>query len=180
MALGYQWLRNGAAISGATQATYVPADADVGRQLACVVTATNAAGDADSTAEAVTVSAASAGTPGPPGSQGPAGPAGAPGPAGPPRATPRIRVNCRLVGRRVIRCQVTTRPTASRTRATLRLAGSRIRATRTGRGAVTVDLRSSDAVQRRARVVVDVDTGTARARTVVRVGKPTEVAARRR
>jgi 5-hydroxyisourate hydrolase-like protein (transthyretin family) len=41
---GYQWLREGSAISGATFASYVVQSADEGHGLACVVTATNAAG----------------------------------------------------------------------------------------------------------------------------------------
>jgi len=44
--------------------------------VACRVTASNSAGDADSTSDALTVSAAG-------GAQGPAGPAGPSGPAGP-------------------------------------------------------------------------------------------------
>lgn len=41
----YQWQRAGVDIEGATAATYVAVDADVGRTLDCVVTAHNAAGD---------------------------------------------------------------------------------------------------------------------------------------
>ena len=70
--LSYAWLRNGVAISGASADSYTLVAADVGRGVACRVTATNGAGNADSTSEAVTVSAAG-GTPGP---QGPAGPPG--------------------------------------------------------------------------------------------------------
>ena len=43
-ALALQWLRDGAAIEGATAATYVPQPADDGRWLTCRVTASNAAG----------------------------------------------------------------------------------------------------------------------------------------
>ncbi len=41
---GYQWLRDGKAIGGATSASYVVAAADCGHVLACQVTATNTAG----------------------------------------------------------------------------------------------------------------------------------------
>jgi virginiamycin B lyase len=37
---GYEWLRNGSPIAGATSLSYAPAAADVGQQLSCVVTVT--------------------------------------------------------------------------------------------------------------------------------------------
>lgn len=42
----YQWQRNTSNISGATSATYLVVDADIGSTLRCVVTATNALGSA--------------------------------------------------------------------------------------------------------------------------------------
>ena len=68
--LAYEWLRDGAAVTGADEATYTLVAADQGYGVSCRVTATNSAGDADSTSRAVTVSDASgpAGPPGPPGS----------------------------------------------------------------------------------------------------------------
>ncbi len=45
----YQWLRAGAAISGARSSTYAPTDADVGSTLACRATATVSAGSASAT-----------------------------------------------------------------------------------------------------------------------------------
>ena len=42
--LALHWLRDGAAIEGATAATYVPQPADDGRSITCRVTASNAAG----------------------------------------------------------------------------------------------------------------------------------------
>ena len=95
--LAYEWLRDGAVIAGADEAGYELADADLGREVACRVTATNSAGDADSTSDALTVSAAGGtqGPAGPEGPAGPAGPAGPTGPAGPParqaRPVPRVR-----------------------------------------------------------------------------------------
>jgi hypothetical protein len=50
----YQWLRNGAPIGGATSAPYTIVAADVGQQLACTVTATNAGGSGQATSPAVT------------------------------------------------------------------------------------------------------------------------------
>jgi hypothetical protein len=52
---GYQWLREGSAISGATLASYVVQSADEGHGLACEVTATNAAGHEASKSSSVTV-----------------------------------------------------------------------------------------------------------------------------
>jgi hypothetical protein len=52
---GYQWLREGSAISGATSASYVVQSADEGHGLACEVTATNAAGHEASKSASVTV-----------------------------------------------------------------------------------------------------------------------------
>jgi hypothetical protein len=52
---GYQWLREGSAISGATSASYVAQSADEGHGLACVVTATNAAGHEATKSSSVTV-----------------------------------------------------------------------------------------------------------------------------
>ena len=51
-AVTYQWLRAGAAIAGATDATYAPTTADVGRALSCRVTA---AGFTNATSSSVTV-----------------------------------------------------------------------------------------------------------------------------
>jgi hypothetical protein len=52
---GYQWLREGSPISGATAASYVVQSADEGHRLACEVTATNAAGHEASRSSSVTV-----------------------------------------------------------------------------------------------------------------------------
>ena len=60
----FRWNRDGAAITGATAATYVVAGADAGRRLTCTVTASTAGGVAAATSAAVTVPAAGSG-PGP-------------------------------------------------------------------------------------------------------------------
>jgi major membrane immunogen (membrane-anchored lipoprotein) len=52
---GYQWLREGSAISGATSASYVAQSADEGHGLACEVTATTAAGHEATKSSSVTV-----------------------------------------------------------------------------------------------------------------------------
>ena len=57
----YGWLRDGAPIGGATAASYTISAADVGRNLTCMVTATNAAGSGQATSAAVVPVAARAG-----------------------------------------------------------------------------------------------------------------------
>ena len=57
----YVWLRDGAAIAGATNATYTAAAADAGHAVACRVTGTNAAGSAEATSAAVSITAAASG-----------------------------------------------------------------------------------------------------------------------
>jgi hypothetical protein len=52
---GYQWLRNGVAVTGATSDTYVLQAADVGQGFVCEVTATNAAGKASAKSASFTV-----------------------------------------------------------------------------------------------------------------------------
>jgi Carboxypeptidase regulatory-like domain len=52
---GYQWLREGSAISGASSVSYLVQSADLGHGLACEVTATNAAGHEASKSASVTV-----------------------------------------------------------------------------------------------------------------------------
>jgi hypothetical protein len=54
-ALALQWLLDGAAIPGATEASYTPRPEDDGRAVACRVTATNPAGIAEATTPAVPV-----------------------------------------------------------------------------------------------------------------------------
>jgi hypothetical protein len=48
--IGYTWLRDGAAIPGATAATYVPVAGDAGHKVTCQVTGTNSAGSTDTSA----------------------------------------------------------------------------------------------------------------------------------
>ena len=54
----HQWLRNGAPIPGATTASYLVGEEDVGQQITCRVTASNAGGSASRTSNAVVPTAA--------------------------------------------------------------------------------------------------------------------------
>ena len=51
----YQWLRGGATIAGATNAVYALVGADSGNNVSCRVTATNPAGSASATSNAIAV-----------------------------------------------------------------------------------------------------------------------------
>jgi Collagen triple helix repeat (20 copies) len=193
--LSYEWLRSGVVIEGEDEATYTLVAADQGRAVACRVTATNSAGDADSTSEAVVVSGASgpAGPPGPPGppgadgqdgqdgqdgedgEPGPRGPRGARGPRG--RAAD-IEVTCRLVGRDKdeIRCRVRSADDdRSAARVSIRLAGSQKRARGRGARTVRVGLKSNRRIGRRAKVIVRYQRNGATTRAVVRLGRTVTV-----
>jgi hypothetical protein len=54
---GFEWLRDGAAIAGATSQSYTVTADDVGKAITCRVTATNAGGSAQATSNAVTPAA---------------------------------------------------------------------------------------------------------------------------
>ena len=186
----YAWLRDGAVIAGADEATYTLVAADQGLGVSCRVTATNSAGDADSTSRPVTVSGAS-GPAGPPGPQGPPGqdgqdgqdgedgqdgqrgPRGARGPRG--RAAD-IEVTCRLTRDFEIRCRVRSADNdRSTARVSIRLAGAGKTARGRGTRTVRVALKSNRRIGRKARVIVRYQRNGATTRAVVRLGKTVKV-----
>jgi Zinc carboxypeptidase/Bacterial Ig domain len=176
----YEWLRNGQPIAGATGPTYVPAAADLGRQIRCRVTASNDAGDADATSDFVVIVGAVQAPAGPAGSNGSTGPVGPQGPRGARGRT--VLVNCRLAnGRRAISCRIgTVGKTRARIRATARVAGTRIAKTRSGRnGKVRIRLRADRRFARTARVVVRVRVSGSAARMKVRLGRKAELTLRK-
>ena len=81
---GYQWLRDGSTIAGATAQAYTPVAGDVGHTLSCTVTVTYPLlhTTASATSAEVTVIAQNSGPTGPPGPVGSNGINGAQGPAG--------------------------------------------------------------------------------------------------
>ena len=167
--LSYQWLRDGAAISGARSSTYVPVAGDVGTQVSCRVSATNSAGTADSTSSGRTIS----------------GPAAAPAPQAAPTtpagggiqaaAAPRLRVACVIRSYGVL---CTLKASRLATKATIRVVGRKQRATASGRGTVHVRLKGKK-VKRTARVEVRYTAGTATGKTVVRLGRTVTVDTKR-
>jgi hypothetical protein len=183
----YEWLRDGDVISGAKANTYTLTTADLGHLVSARVTGSNSAGDADSTTKGLYVSAASGGAQGPAGPQGPQGPQGAQGPAGPKGDTgatgpagpagpagpkgdkgdkgdsPSVRVTCELSSNgKTIICTITAVAPSSRTAkltGSARIAGTRKTTTKSGKGKVTVRLRSAKRLKKAPRVVLKVRSG---------------------
>ena len=154
--LSYQWLRNGAAIAGATREAYVPVAADIGRGVSCRVTAINSAGNADSTSEALIVSAA-------------------PSKRKVVRIT--IHITCKLTKKKDVVCVVRREGARRWVKATIRVVGSKGRASARGRGRARVRLDTRSRVRRGDRVEVRYASGRVQGRTVVRLGRTVEVKA---
>jgi Tol biopolymer transport system component len=148
----YQWLRNDAVVSGATDSSYVPAAGDLDVPLACRVTAANRGGKA--TAEsgpAIVLSGGQGGVVAPP--VGQPTPVGPPGPAGKPAQPSATRLAVALAPGRlhVKRNHVVTITYLATARAKLTLtaarghAKARVLARKTapkaGRGTVRVRVR---------------------------------------
>jgi Zinc carboxypeptidase/Collagen triple helix repeat (20 copies)/Bacterial Ig domain len=109
---------------------------------------------------------------GPTGPTGPQGPQGPQGPPGPPGST--VLVSCQLSDdSRSIECTMSaSQATAARLKGSIRLAGSRVTATKSGkRGKVTVRLRNNRRLSRSQRVVVRVSVAGRSARMTVPIGR---------
>jgi hypothetical protein len=156
-AFARRWLRDGAAIGGATGSEYEVTAADVGHGIACEVSASNDTGSAVATSAAVYVPAAgetgergergeagergetgAQGERGPQGEAGAQGPAGAQGAAGPAgkNAAGNIgaKVSCRAKGHGKRRCTVSYRATRAAKVRVLRGAKTAARGTARVRG----------------------------------------------
>ena len=154
----YAWLRSGTPIAGATGVTYTLTDADLGRTIACRMSATNSAGTADATSEALYVS-----TP------------GAPGVtvvnnlvttvvAAPVTTTKVAAVTfaaaCKLASnRKSVSCAVSSSSTAKFT-GSIRLQGHRTAAaSKSGKKKVTLTLRATKALKKGTKVVLKLKSG---------------------
>jgi hypothetical protein len=163
--LTYAWLRNGAAIAGATSASYTLTTADLGRAVACRITATNDAGSGDATSEALIVSnPATAFAP-------KSSPLVAPAASRTTTTTTRYRAVCkRTKSRKAISCTVSASSKKLRFKGTIRLQGTRTakasRASRSGR--VTMTVRAKHRLKRGQKVVLTIKAGKVTKRLVAK------------
>ena len=165
--LEYAWLRNGAVIAGATSASYTLISAELGRAVACRVTATNAHGSGDATSETLVVSnptpapAPITATPAPVTLAAPV-PAPAPAAKTPAAAATKYKASCkRSKSKKAIVCNVTSSSKAKFT-SKIRLQGKKKTATasKTSKaGKVKLTLRSRKAFKKGQKVVLTVKSG---------------------
>jgi hypothetical protein len=152
--LAYEWLRSGVPIHGATSPAYTLTAAELGRTIACRISATNDAGTGDATSEALYVS-----NPAPQ-----ATPFTAPVTAVTPAATKRTVVvkftaKCKLAkSHRTVDCTVSSNRTAKFS-AKLRLAGSKKAAKKAGKRKVHLKLRSNKRLKKGQKVVLTLHSG---------------------
>ena len=169
----YEWQRNGKVITGATAASYTLTDADLGRTIACRISATNKAGTGDATSETLYVSAGPAApTPETPFSAPKAttvAPTTTATPATPTTTTtttttaktsgPAFKATCKLAAnRRSVACTVSTSSTAKFT-ATARLSGKSARASKSAKRKLTLTVRSSKAIKKGQKLVLTIKSG---------------------
>ena len=172
--LTYAWLRNGAVVSGAITPSYTLTTADLGRTIACRVTAANDAGSGDATSESLYVvnPAPSAFTPAPT-----VAPLAAPAPVLPsvkpaPAATAtRYTAACkRTKSRKAIACVVSANSKQRTFKGTIRLQHTRTatasKASKAGRLKLTV--RAKRTLKRGQKVVVTIKAGKATKRLVAK------------
>ena len=160
--LAYSWLRNGATIAGATTPSYTLTAADLGRSVACRITATNQHGSGDATSEALVVSNPTppAFTAAPPKAPSIAAPAPA---ASAPAATvaPKYKATCkRSKSKKAIACKVSSSSKAKFS-AKIRLQGSKTaKASKSSKsGKVKVTVRSRKTLKKGQKVVLKIKSG---------------------
>jgi hypothetical protein len=166
----YEWLADGSPIAGAAGEQYTLGQGELGRLVACRITAVNDAGDADATSESRYVSAASAGPPGPPGTPGTPGNPGTPGTPGTPG--PRetlVALECEKRKAKQIECvvrQVLRSASDARLRVTGRISGRSKQLTRSGARRVRLRLNQPRKVRGSQKVVLRVRKGTGKLQRV--------------
>jgi hypothetical protein len=162
--LTYAWLRNGAVIAGATSPTYTLTSADLGRSVACRITATNDYGSGDATSEGLVVSnpAPAAFTAETPKAPSIAAPAPAPAASTPATtAAPKYQATCkRTKSKKAITCAVSSSSKAKFS-AKIRLQGSKkATASKSSKsGKVKVTVRSRKALKKGQKVVLKITSG---------------------
>ena len=152
--LTYAWLRSGVVIDGATTPTYTLTPAELGRTIACRITATNDAGSGDATSEALYVS-----NPVPAAAALFAAPA-AVAPAGKQAAALKLVARCKLAkSHKAVSCTVSSNKT-TKFKATLRMAGSKkVSVTRSGKRKLHLTLRSHKRLKKGQKVVLTLRSG---------------------
>jgi hypothetical protein len=119
----WQWLRDGAAIEGATGTTYAPAPHDVGLSIACRVTASNGGGASTAVSVAVVPTAGPSTPPKAPAQPGPATGGQEPAPRAPTAVPAALRSTVRAPARvrpgRLLAVRVTFSRRLARERVTL-------------------------------------------------------------
>ena len=159
----YEWLADGSPIAGAAGTQHTLGEGELGRLVACRITAVNTAGDADATSDGRYVSAASAGPPGPPGTPG------TPGTPGPGPGETLVSPECEKRKAKQIECvvrQVLRSASGARLRATGRITGRKKTLTRTGARSVRLRLNQPRRVRSSQKVVLQVRKGTGRLQRV--------------
>ena len=158
----YEWLVDGSPIADAAGTQYTLGQGELGRTIACRITAVNAAGDADATSDGRYVSAAA----------GPAGPPGAPGAGGAPAAgtgETLVSLECEKRKAKQIECvvrQVLRSASDARLQATGRIAGRSKKVTRTGARTVRLRLNQPRKVRSSQKAVLQVRKGTGKLQRV--------------
>ena len=168
--LTYAWLRNGTAITGATAASYTLTDADLGRTIACRVTASNDAGTADSTSESLVVSPAIAPAFSPTPAPAAVAPLAAAAPAPKKAASLAFKATCKLAkSRKSVACTVSSNSTAKFS-GSVRLQGSKLaKASKSGKRKVKLTLRSTKALKKGQKVVLTLKSGKTTKRITAKV-----------
>jgi len=162
----YEWLRSGVPIAGATAVSYTLTNADLGRTIACRMSATNAAGTADATSEALFVSAPAA-VPAPPAAPAPAPPAATPVKTTKP-AKLAFKASCKLAkNRKSISCAVSSN-TTTKFSGSIRLQGRKAASrSKAGTKKITLRVRSAKALKKGTKVVLKLKSGKTTKQLVV-------------
>ena len=165
--VAYAWLRNGAVIAGATTPSYTLTSGELGRTIACRVTATNAHGSGDATSETLVVSnptpPAFTATPAPVTLAAPA-PATVPAPsksASAVSAPAKYKASCkRSKSKKAVVCTVASSSKA-RFSGKIRLQGKKTATASKSstRGKVKLTLRSRKAFKQGQKVVLTIKSG---------------------
>jgi hypothetical protein len=149
--LSYAWLRSGEVIAGAISPAYTLTAAELGRTIACRVTATNQAGTGDATSAALVVS-------------NPVPAAAAPFAAAAPAAAKRapalkFAARCTLAkSRKAVSCLVSSNQTAKFT-GKLRLTGAKAAVSKSGKRKLHLTLRSHKRLKKGQKVVLTLRSG---------------------